>query len=134
MIALTDGNDTASQMPPERAAEIAKDRGVVVHTVGIGDPSATGEDKVDLETLKKHRRGHRRPLFLRRGPEAARGHLRDPRPDHAARRGDAVVAADARALHVAARRGRGAGGGLPAADGGVLDAAPRLAAPRGRPP
>jgi Ca-activated chloride channel family protein len=53
MIALTDGNDTASRMPPERAAEIAKDRGVVVHTVGIGNPSATGEDKVDLETLKK---------------------------------------------------------------------------------
>ncbi len=52
LIALTDGNDTASKMPPARAAEIAKDRGVVVHTVGIGNAAATGEDKVDLETLR----------------------------------------------------------------------------------
>ena len=53
LIALTDGNDTASKMPPERAAEIAKQRGVTVHTIGIGNPSASGEDKVDLETLQK---------------------------------------------------------------------------------
>jgi Ca-activated chloride channel family protein len=52
LIVLTDGNDTASKMPPARAAEIAKDRGVVVHTVAIGDANATGEDKVDLETLR----------------------------------------------------------------------------------
>lgn len=52
MILLTDGNDTASKMPPPRAAEIAKERGVTVHTVGIGDPAATGEDKVDLDLLR----------------------------------------------------------------------------------
>ncbi|GJG96959.1 VWA domain-containing protein [Cupriavidus pauculus] len=53
LILLTDGNDTASRMPPARAADIAKTRGVVVHTVGIGDPAATGEQKVDLDTLKQ---------------------------------------------------------------------------------
>lgn len=53
LILLTDGNDTASRMPPLQAAEIARARGVVVHTVGIGDPAATGEQKVDLETLQR---------------------------------------------------------------------------------
>ncbi|WP_423199561.1 VWFA domain-containing protein [Cupriavidus sp. H19C3] len=52
MIVLTDGNDTASRMPPRRAADIARQRGFTVHTVGIGDPAATGENKVDLETLR----------------------------------------------------------------------------------
>ena len=52
LIMLTDGNDTASKMPPARAAEIARDRKVVVHTVGIGDPNASGEDKVDLDALR----------------------------------------------------------------------------------
>lgn len=52
LVLLTDGNDTASRMPPERAAEIAHDRGVIVHTVGIGDAAAHGEDKLDLDTLR----------------------------------------------------------------------------------
>jgi Ca-activated chloride channel family protein len=53
MIVLTDGNDTASRMPPERAAEIAKDRKVTVHTVGIGNPGGSGEDKLDTATLQR---------------------------------------------------------------------------------
>jgi len=53
MILLTDGNDTASKMPPDRAADIARQRHVTVHTIGIGDPKASGEDKVDLELLRK---------------------------------------------------------------------------------
>jgi Ca-activated chloride channel family protein len=53
MIALTDGNDTASRVPPDKAAEIAKDKGVVIHTVSVGDPQSTGEDALDVETLKK---------------------------------------------------------------------------------
>ena len=32
MILVTDGNDTASRMPPEKAAEIAGARGITVHT------------------------------------------------------------------------------------------------------
>jgi len=53
MIVLTDGNDTASRMPPERAAEIAKDRKVIIHTVGIGNPGGSGEDKLDTATLQR---------------------------------------------------------------------------------
>ena len=53
LILLTDGNDTASKMPPLKAAEIAKNKGIVIHAIGIGDPSATGEDKLDTATLQK---------------------------------------------------------------------------------
>jgi Ca-activated chloride channel family protein len=53
MILLTDGKDTASRMPPDRAAEIAKERDIVVHTVGIGDPHATGQAQLDAATLQK---------------------------------------------------------------------------------
>jgi Ca-activated chloride channel family protein len=53
LIVLTDGNDTASKMPPDRAAGIAKDNGIRIHTVGIGDPKATGEDKLDTAALQK---------------------------------------------------------------------------------
>jgi Ca-activated chloride channel family protein len=51
LILLSDGNDTASRMPPLKAAEIAHDNHIVLHTVAIGDPAATGEDKVDTATL-----------------------------------------------------------------------------------
>ncbi|MBB5190736.1 Ca-activated chloride channel family protein [Silvimonas terrae] len=53
LILLTDGGDTASKLPPERAAGIARDKGLIIHTIGIGDPNATGEDKVDLAALQK---------------------------------------------------------------------------------
>jgi Ca-activated chloride channel family protein len=52
LVLLTDGNDTGSAIPPERAADIAKDHKLVVHTIGIGDTGATGEDKVDLDALQ----------------------------------------------------------------------------------
>lgn len=52
IIALTDGNDTGSQIPPAEAATIAKDKGIVIHVVGVGDPSTTGEEKLDEEALK----------------------------------------------------------------------------------
>jgi Ca-activated chloride channel family protein len=51
VVLLTDGNDTASRMPPKRAAEIAKQKGVTIHTVAIGDPNGSGENKVDATTL-----------------------------------------------------------------------------------
>ena len=51
LIVLTDGNDTGSLVPPERAAEIARDNGVVVHTIAIGDPAAAGEQALDEKTL-----------------------------------------------------------------------------------
>ena len=52
MIALTDGNDTGSKVPPSEAARIAKDKGVTIHVVGVGDPTATGEEKLDKEALQ----------------------------------------------------------------------------------
>jgi Ca-activated chloride channel homolog len=51
LILLTDGNDTGSRMPPRKAAEIASQRGITIHVVGIGDPHATGEEKVDYAAL-----------------------------------------------------------------------------------
>lgn len=53
LILLTDGNDTASKMPPLKAAEIALNKGIVIHAIGIGDPAATGEDKLDTASLQK---------------------------------------------------------------------------------
>lgn len=52
MIALTDGNDTASNVTPADAARVARDHKIVIHTVAIGDPSAAGEDKLDETALK----------------------------------------------------------------------------------
>jgi Ca-activated chloride channel family protein len=52
LILLTDGNDTGSRMPPDRAAAIAKEHGIIVHTIAIGDPNGTGEDKTDVGTMK----------------------------------------------------------------------------------
>jgi Ca-activated chloride channel family protein len=53
VILLTDGNDTASKVPPEHAADIARQKGVVVYTIGFGDPNVTGENRVDLSTLRE---------------------------------------------------------------------------------
>ena len=52
LIVLTDGNDTGSLVPPERAAQIARDNGVVVYTIAIGDPAAVGEQALDEKTLE----------------------------------------------------------------------------------
>ena len=52
LILLTDGNDTASKMTPINAAEIARVNGVEIYTIGVGDPAATGEDRVDFDTLQ----------------------------------------------------------------------------------
>jgi len=53
IIALTDGNDTKSQVPPVEAARIAHERGIRIHTVAIGDPSTIGEEKLDEEALRE---------------------------------------------------------------------------------
>jgi len=52
IIALTDGNDTASQVPPGEAARVAKERGIRIHTVAIGDPTTVGEEKLDEVALR----------------------------------------------------------------------------------
>ena len=52
LILLTDGNDTGSAITPDHAARMARDRGIKVHTIGIGDPQGSGEAKVDLGSLQ----------------------------------------------------------------------------------
>jgi Ca-activated chloride channel family protein len=52
IIALTDGNDSASQVPPVEAARVAKERGIRIYTVAIGDPTTVGENKLDETTLR----------------------------------------------------------------------------------
>jgi Ca-activated chloride channel family protein len=52
LVLLTDGNDTGSLVPPARAAEIARDQGVVVHAIAMGDPAAAGEAALDEQTLE----------------------------------------------------------------------------------
>jgi Ca-activated chloride channel homolog len=53
IIALTDGNDTASLVPPVEAARVARGRGIRIHTVAIGDPTTLGEEKLDEATLRE---------------------------------------------------------------------------------
>jgi len=53
LIVLTDGNDTGSQVPPDRAADVAKDKGIFIYTVAVGDPKAAGEEKLDEEALRQ---------------------------------------------------------------------------------
>ena len=53
LILLTDGNDTSSAITPDHAAEMAAAKGVVIHTIGIGDPSAEGEARVNLQGLQQ---------------------------------------------------------------------------------
>jgi Ca-activated chloride channel family protein len=52
LVLLTDGNDTGSRIPPSTAADLAARAGVTIHTVAIGDPETSGEERVDLEALR----------------------------------------------------------------------------------
>ncbi|XZE52202.1 VWA domain-containing protein [Planctomycetaceae bacterium SH139] len=52
MIALTDGNDTGSLIPPAEAARVAQDRDITIHTVAIGDPTTVGEEKLDQQAMQ----------------------------------------------------------------------------------
>jgi Ca-activated chloride channel family protein len=52
IIALTDGNDTGSRVPPAEAAKIASDNRITIHVVGVGDPTAVGEEKLDEAVLR----------------------------------------------------------------------------------
>ena len=52
LILLTDGNDTSSAITPDHAASMAAAKGVVIHTIGIGDPNAEGDAKVNLQGLQ----------------------------------------------------------------------------------
>ena len=51
IIALTDGNDNASAVPPTEAARVAADRKIIIHTIAMGDPTTVGEEKIDEREL-----------------------------------------------------------------------------------
>ncbi len=53
LIVLTDGNDTASKVPPVEAAKVAAAYDIKIYTIAIGAPTAVGEEKVDLAVLEK---------------------------------------------------------------------------------
>ena len=53
LILLSDGSDTSSRMAPAKAADIARQNGVVIHAIAVGDPAAQNEDnRVDEPTLQ----------------------------------------------------------------------------------
>lgn len=52
LIILTDGNDTGSKVPPIEAAKVAKDKGVTIYTIAIGDPETVGEEALDFTTMQ----------------------------------------------------------------------------------
>lgn len=53
LVLLSDGADTGSRMAPAKAADIAKQNGVVIHTIAVGDPEARSDtDKVDIAALQ----------------------------------------------------------------------------------
>jgi Ca-activated chloride channel family protein len=39
-------------VPPEHAADIAQQNALVIYTIAVGDPSASGENRVDIAALK----------------------------------------------------------------------------------
>ncbi|MEM7434788.1 MAG: VWA domain-containing protein [Myxococcota bacterium] len=52
LVLLTDGNDTGSLVAPLQAAQIAGQEGITVHVVGVGDPTAAGEQRLNEEVLE----------------------------------------------------------------------------------
>jgi Ca-activated chloride channel family protein len=39
-------------VPPPEAARIASDNGITIHVIGVGDPEAVGEEKLDEAALR----------------------------------------------------------------------------------
>jgi Ca-activated chloride channel family protein len=53
LVILTDGNDTGSTVPPIDAAKVAATHDIRIYTIAIGDPTAVGEDALDLHTIER---------------------------------------------------------------------------------
>lgn len=51
LILMTDGNDTGSRVPPAKASDIAKEKGITLYTIALGDPKATGGELVDTKLM-----------------------------------------------------------------------------------
>lgn len=73
IIALTDGNDTGSAVPPAEAAKVALDRGITIHTVAIGDPTTVGEEALDEQALRTVAQVTRGEYFLAMNREELAG-------------------------------------------------------------
>lgn len=52
LLLVTDGNDTASQVPPRQAANTAQQQGISIHVIAIGDPETVGEEALDIELMQ----------------------------------------------------------------------------------
>ncbi len=53
LLLLTDGNDTGSLVPPVDAARVAAAENIRIYPIAVGDPTAVGEEAIDLETLSR---------------------------------------------------------------------------------
>ena len=53
LIVMSDGDDTASKIPPLTAAKLAAENGVSIFPVAIGDPKNAGEYRIDAKTLNE---------------------------------------------------------------------------------
>ena len=93
LILLTDGNDTASKMTPINAADIAQLNGVEIYTIGIGDTVATGEDRVDFDTLAAIASRTGGEFYQCRRRSRARCGISSYRSDGGCRRANPVLAA-----------------------------------------
>lgn len=51
MIVLTDGNDTDSLVPPIEAAKVAAMHNIRIYMIAIGDPTTSGENALDVDTI-----------------------------------------------------------------------------------
>jgi Ca-activated chloride channel family protein len=52
VILMSDGSDSGSKVEPLRAAGLAKAANIKIETIAVGDLSATGEERVDTQTLQ----------------------------------------------------------------------------------
>jgi len=53
LLVLTDGNDTGSLVPPIDAARVAATEDIRIYPIAIGDPAASGEEAIDIDTLNR---------------------------------------------------------------------------------
>ena len=51
-------------MPVGRAAQIAAEEGITIHTIAMGDPATVGEQALDVETLERISRTTGGSFFL----------------------------------------------------------------------
>ena len=52
LLLVTDGSDNASRLAPTESAQLAASENIAVFTVGMGDTSTSGQDKVDFAQLE----------------------------------------------------------------------------------